>query len=187
MTIGTITYPPRDLVFRVFTMSLYDIKVVLLGQDPYHGKGQAMGLAFSCYDDMKRQPSLRNIFKEINNCFPERNYKFESDNLSRWHDDEGIFLLNVALTVEEGVAGSYVEEWREFINEVIKYIATYNETCVFLLLGKPAQAKSNFIPDKTRILSYGHPSPLNRNKDFIGKDVFKTVEEKVGEINWSTT
>lgn len=186
VTLGTVTYPPRELVFRVFSMPVNDIKLVLLGQDPYHGEGQAMGLAFSCYDHKKRQPSLRNIFKEIQNSFPERNYDFKSDNLSRWHDEEGIFLLNTALTVEEATPGSYVDEWRKFANVVIKYIAESNETCTFLLMGKPAQGKSNFIEDKSRIIMCTHPSPLSASRGFLGSKVFKDVEEKTGEIDWRT-
>ena len=190
-------YPPREFIFRVFAMPLEEIKVFLLGQDPYHGPGQAMGLAFSCNDNMKLQPSLRNIFKEIKSNFPDRNYQFKTNDLSRWHNKEGIFLLNVALIVEEANAGSYLPEWREFANVVIKYVADYNENCVFLLMGKPAQGKANFISDKKRVIECTHPSPLSANgkkekngdwktEPFFGSNVFNEIEDIVGEINWET-
>lgn len=187
---GTV-YPPREFIFRVFQMPLEDIKVVILGQDPYHGPGQAMGLAFSCNENMKLQPSLRNIFTEIGTNFPKRKYKFLTNDLSRWHEEEGIFLLNVALIVREGDAGSFLPEWRNFANAIIKYISDYNENCVFLLMGKPAQGKGNIITDKTRIVECTHPSPLsaygkNGKGAFFGCKAFNEIEDKVGKINWET-
>lgn len=182
---GVIVYPKRENIFKVFKMDVEKIKVVLLGQDPYHGPNQATGLAFSCNDE-KIQPSLRNIFKELQNEFPERDYDFNSNNLSRWFEEEDIFLLNTALSVRQGEPGSNIDLWRDFTNAVIKYISDYNENCVFLLLGKPAQSKSVFIDDKSRIVSGVHPSPLSASKGFFNSGIFKRVEELVGEINWNT-
>lgn len=150
-----------------------------------------MGLAFSCNENMKLQPSLRNIFKEIKSNFPNRNYQFKTNDLSRWHDEEGIFLLNVALLVEEGKPGSYLDEWRQFANAIIQYVGDYNETCVFLLMGKPAQGKRNFISNEKRIVECTHPSPLSANGKngigaFFGSNAFIEIENIVGEINWDT-
>lgn len=187
---GTI-YPPKEFIFRVFQMPLEDIKVVILGQDPYHGAGQAMGLAFSCNENMKLQPSLRNIFKELCANFPKRKYKFITNDLSRWHNEEGIFLFNVALIVRESEPGSFLSEWRNFANAIIKYISDYNEKCVFLLMGKPAQNKGILIEDKTRIIECTHPSPLsahgkNGKGAFFGSKVFEQIENKIGKINWES-
>lgn len=193
---GTI-YPDQDRIFRVFSMPLEDISVVILGQDPYHGPGQATGLAFDCTIGKNIQPSVRNIFKEISGEFPERNYKFTNGSLERWFDEEHIFLLNTALTVLEHKPGSHLKFWGDFINATIQYIADYNPTCIFLLMGKPAQYKTEFIASKsihskkelikrhTRIIMCVHPSPLSANRGFFGSDVFKEIEERIGyEINW---
>lgn len=176
-------YPTKSDVFKVFEMDINEIKIVLLGQDPYHGKNQANGLSFSVNDGIKIPPSLLNIFKEIQNCFPERNYKFKNGNLNRWFYEEKIFLLNSALTVEEGNANSHSHLWIHFTNDVIKYISENNEKCIFVLLGKFAQTKQEFIENLNRIVIAPHPSPLSRG--FIGSNVFKKIENKIGEINWN--
>jgi len=97
----TKIYPPKNLIFKVFEMDVKDIKIVLLGQDPYHGKDQANGLSFSVNKGQKIPPSLVNIFKELENEYPERNYKFVHGDLEKWFIDEKIFLLNTSLTVYE--------------------------------------------------------------------------------------
>lgn len=178
-----IVYPPKELVFKVFEMNVKKIKIVLLGQDPYHGEGQAHGLSFSVNKNIKIPPSLNNIFKEINLEFPERKYNFVNGNLERWFKKEKIFLLNTSLTVEKGKAGSHISNWIDFTDEVIKYICKKNKNCIFLLLGKHAQSKKILI-EKNPIVEAPHPSPLA--KGFIGSNVFKQVEEKLNEnINWS--
>ena len=182
---GTI-YPPRELIFRVFSMDVEKIKVVILGQDPYHGPNQATGLAFSCNDGKSLQPSLRNIFKEINDEFPERKYDFKTGDLGRWNDEENIFLLNTALSVKASEPGSLLDEWREFTVAVIDYIDRYNPNCVFLLMGRPAQLKAQYIEKKDRIITCVHPSPLSASKGFFGSGVFKAIEDIVGPINWQT-
>ena len=182
---GTI-FPPQESIFRVFKMPLSDIRMVLLGQDPYHGYGQATGLAFDCENNGgKIQPSLKNIFKEINDEFPKRKYVLNSGNISKWFEESNIFLLNSALSVREAEAGSLMKYWYDFTDAIIQYIADYNTDCVFLLMGGPAKTKSIFIKDKSRIISCAHPSPLSAYKGFFGSNVFIKIEELVGEIDWS--
>jgi uracil-DNA glycosylase len=177
-------YPPKDMVFKVFQMDVKDIRIVLLGQDPYHGTNQAHGLSFSVPDSEKIPPSLKNIFKELIIEFPERNYEFKSGNLEQWFQREKIFLLNSSLTVQKGKAGSDMSIWEDFTDEVIKFISEQNNDCVFLLLGNYAKSKNKFIKNKDKIVTEVHPSPLARG--FVGSNVFKRVEDVLGEkIDWS--
>ena len=164
-------------------MDVKDIKIVLLGQDCYHGECQAHGLSFSVPNNMKIPPSLKNIYKELKLEFPERNYVFPNGNLERWFNEEKIFLLNCSLTVEKGKAGSHMKKWMHMTNDVIKHISANNKDCVYLLLGNYAKSKAEFI-DSTRIVSAPHPSPLARG--FIGSNVFKDIENILGkEVNWN--
>jgi uracil-DNA glycosylase len=167
-------------------MDVEKIKLVLLGQDPYHGEGQATDLSFSCNDSMGIQPSLRNIFKVIKTNFPERDYQFNTGDLGRWNDEENIFLLNTALTVKCGEPKSLVNEWQKFSEALIIYIDSCNDECVFLLMGGPAQSKSAFISNKTRIIKCVHPSHLSAYRGFMDCKVFIDIEKKVGSINWET-
>jgi uracil-DNA glycosylase len=180
-------YPPKDQIFRVFSKDVSTIKVVLLGQDPYHQKGQANGLAFSVNEDLKKiPPSLQNIFKELSNTYPERNYKFNHGNLEKWFYDEHIFLLNTSLSVIESSAGIFIVKWRPFTDDIIKFIDENNKNCVYLLLGKHAEDKMKFIEDKSRCIVGVHPSPLSANRGFIGSKIFMNVEERLGHgIDWS--
>jgi uracil-DNA glycosylase len=176
-------YPSQEQIFRIFEINLNEIQIVLLGQDPYHGQNQAHGLSFSVPDKIKIPPSLKNIYKELQSNFPERNYTFSSGNLEKWFQHEKIFLLNASLTVIDGKPGSHMKLWKNFTDNVIKYISENNKKCIFLLLGNFAKEKAQFIEDKTRILSCPHPSPLARG--FIGSEIFKKVEEKLGKsIDW---
>lgn len=178
-------YPPKELVFKVFQMDVKAIKILLLGQDPYHGPNQAHGLSFSVPNGEKIPPSLKNIYKELKLEFPERNYDFTSGNLEQWFTREKIFLLNSSLTVQKGKAGSDMSIWEDFTNDVIKFISEQNENCVFLLLGNYAKSKSVFIKNKSKIVTEVHPSPLA--KGFVGSNVFKRVESVLGyKIDWST-
>jgi uracil-DNA glycosylase len=177
-------YPPKTDVFRVFNLSVQDIRIVLLGQDPYHGPGQAHGLSFSVADGVATPPSLQNIYKELKRSFPDRNYQFPSGNLSQWLNREKIFLFNASLTVEKGKPGSHMSLWKEFTDDVIRYIDKYNSKCVFLLLGNFAKEKASLITKKHRIITEVHPSPLARS--FVGSGVFERVERVLGEaVNWS--
>ena len=147
-----IIYPPKNLVYKVFSMDVKDIKIVLLGQDCYHGEGQAHGLSFSVPNDIKIPPSLKNIYKELKLEFPERNYVFSNGNLERWFNEEKIFLLNCSLTVEKGKPGSHMKKWMHMTNHVIKHISENNKECVYLLLGNYAKSKAEFI-DSARSVS----------------------------------
>ena len=181
-----VVYPKREYIYRVFEMNVKDIKVVILGQDPYHGQDQAHGLSFSVPNCIKIPPSLRNIYKELENEFPERNYKFNSGNLEKWFYREKIFLLNASLSVIKGKPGSMMKFWEKLTNDVIKFISEQNPYCVFLLLGNFAKTKESFIVNKKRIVKGVHPSPLAAYKGFFGSGVFKKVEEKLNQkIDWS--
>ncbi len=179
-------YPPQEQRYRVFEKDVCKIKIVLIGQDPYHGKNQANGLSFAVSKNIKIPPSLVNIYKEIQSNFPERNYEFHHGDISRWFHEEDIFLLNASLSVEEGKPGIHLKYWEPFTNDVIQYISEKNKYCVFLLFGNYAIAKSKFIENKEQILSTSHPSPLGAYKGFIGSSIFKKCEEKIGNsVNWS--
>lgn len=179
-------YPKKEHLLRVFEMDVREIKVLLLGQDPYHGPGQAHGLSFSVPNGITIPPSLRNIYKELQDEFPERNYIFKSGNLENWFYREKIFLLNASLSVLKGKPGSMMDIWEAFTNEVIKFISENNSKCVFLLLGNFAKAKEVYIKDKERIIKGVHPSPMAARYGFFGSGIFKLVEEKLNQkIDWS--
>jgi uracil-DNA glycosylase len=165
-------------------MPVSSIKVVLLGQDPYHGPGQAHGLSFSVPAGVPIPPSLRNIFKELQTEFPEREYKFTHGCLTAWHG-RGIFLLNTALTVAPGKPNSHADRWTEWTDKVIEFIVANNSTCIFLLLGAFAQKKAILIDNPARWVFGIHPSPLSAHRGFFGSGIFLKVEEKLGEqIDW---
>jgi uracil-DNA glycosylase len=179
-------YPPQEDWFRVFEMDVNEIKVVLLGQDPYHGPGQAHGLAFSVNKGIRVPPSLLNIFKELNMEYPDRNYEFGHGNLEQWFYREKIFLLNASLSVKEGKPGSFIKQWTPFTDDIIKFIADTNKNCIFLLLGNFAKDKMRFIDNKDRIIYGVHPSPLSAHRGFFGSNIFKKIEDLNGvPINWS--
>jgi uracil-DNA glycosylase len=181
-----IIYPQKEDIFRVFEMDVREIKILLLGQDPYHGQGQAHGLSFSVPDGVSIPPSLRNIFKELKIEFPERNYIFNSGNLEKWFHREKIFLLNSSLTVVKGKPGSMMNIWEDFTNETIKFISEQNPNCVFLLLGNFAKSKEVYIKNKDRIIKGVHPSPMAANNGFFSSGIFTQVEEKLNQkIDWS--
>ncbi len=177
-------YPPIEQVYRVFEMGIEEIDIFLLGQDPYHGAGQANGLSFSVNRGIKIPPSLVNIFKELRNEYPERGYNFEHGDLSDWFYREKIFLLNASLCVYEHKAGSFMRDWEQFTDDIIRYVVENNKRCIFLLFGNFAIKKKRFIGDD-RSICCTHPSPLSAHNGFFGSDVFKQVESKLGrEINW---
>ena len=181
-----IVYPPKDKLYRVFQMDVKEIKILLLGQDPYHKKGQANGLSFSVNNGIKIPPSLRNIFKELLLEFPERKYNFTTGNLEKWFYKEKIFLLNASLSVIEGKPGSHMKIWEDFTDAVIKFISDNNDNCVFILLGNFAKSKEKYISNKINIIKGSHPSPLaQRGKDkFVGSNIFMKVEKILGSIDW---
>ena len=161
-------FPPAKLIFNAFDHCTFDnLKVVILGQDPYHGPGQANGLCFSVNNGIKHPPSLVNILNEIRNDIgtpiPE------NGNLERWAD-QGVLLLNASLTIKAHDAGSHQNRgWEEFTDRVIKIISDQKEQVVFLLWGSYAQRKGEII-DKTRhlILQSPHPSPFSVHRGFFG-------------------
>ncbi|MEO1655211.1 MAG: uracil-DNA glycosylase [Bacteroidota bacterium] len=182
-----VIYPPGKLIFNAFDKCPFDqVKVVIIGQDPYHGPGQANGLCFSVNDGIRIPASLRNIFKEIKEDLGIEIPK--SGNLERWAE-QGVFLLNATLTVREKKAGSHQKKgWEQFTTAVIKCISDEKEGIVFLLWGKYAQEKGAIIdPAKHKILKAPHPSPLARGfngcKHFSQTNAY--LEEKgLNTINW---
>ncbi len=181
----TNIYPPKNQIFRVFQKPVNDIQILIVGQDPYHQPNQANGLAFSVNMDVKIPPSLINIFKELKNEFPDRNYEFTHGDLSKWFFDENIFLLNASLSVIESNAGSFMKLWEPFTNDVIKYVVENNNHCVFLLWGNFAIQKQNIIQNNDRIVQCPHPSPLSAHRGFFGSNCFILIEQKLNKtINW---
>ena len=186
-----ICYPPKNLIFEAFNQcSFDDLKVVIIGQDPYHGKGEANGLSFSVNDDIKIPPSLKNIFKEINNDL-DTIFMPTSGNLQCWAQ-QGILLLNATLTVAENQAGSHQKiGWETFTDAVIKNISDNKNQVVFLLWGNFAIKKGkNIDRNKHLVLESGHPSPLSANqgkwfgnKHFSKTNTFLKFISKT-EINW---
>jgi uracil-DNA glycosylase len=168
----TKCYPPGNKIFNAFDhCSLDKLKVVILGQDPYHGAGQANGLCFSVDDGITFPPSLRNIFKEIESDLG--NPRPESGNLERWAD-QGVLLLNATLTVRASQAGSHQKKgWEEFTDAVIKVINEQREGVVFMLWGAYAQKKGAIIDqDRHHVLSSPHPSPFSADRGFFGNQHF---------------
>ncbi len=167
-------YPPGKLIFNAFDQTPFDeLKVVIIGQDPYHGPGQANGLCFSVNDGIRFPPSLINIFKELrDDCGCDIPL---SGNLEPWAK-QGVFLLNATLTVRQNAAGSHQNKgWETFTNNVIKLISDKKEHVVFLLWGNYARAKAQLIDQtKHHILEAAHPSPLARGAFFGSKHFSKT-------------
>ena len=187
---GKIIYPPGSLIFNAFNQAPFPkVKVVLLGQDPYHGNGQAHGLSFSVPNGIKPPPSLVNIFKEIQSdigmAMP-RQY----GNLSRWAE-QGVLLLNAALTVRANEPFSHAAiGWAEFTNAVIRKLSEEKNGVVFMLWGKFAQEKQVLI-DETRhfVLKAAHPSPFSADKGFFGCRHFSRTNEiltsqGISPIDW---
>jgi uracil-DNA glycosylase len=184
-----IVYPSEHDVFNAFnTTSFEKIKVVILGQDPYHGKGQAHGLAFSVKENVSFPPSLRNIFQEYSS---DLGYKAPSSgNLTKWAE-EGVFLLNTVLTVRANEANSHKNMgWETFTDSVIKLISEGREHIVFILWGKPAQQKAKLIDQERHlILKSSHPSPLSSYRGFFGSCPFTKTnnylkECGIEEVDW---
>jgi len=187
---GKTTFPSGPNIFNAFNKTPFDkVKVVILGQDPYHGIGQAHGLSFSVLPGVKIPPSLQNIFKEIKADIGVENSPNFGD-LTHWAE-QGILLLNAALTVRNGEPMSHAKiGWAEFTDAVIKTISDKKENVIFLLWGKFAQDKQVLInTDSHYILKAAHPSPLSAHNGFFGCKHFSKTNEilvKQGEnpIDW---
>ena len=163
-------FPPQDEIFRALQLTSFDhVKVVLLGQDPYHGAGQAHGLAFSVPDGVKTPPSLRNIFKEICADIYEGADRAMLTDLSRWAN-QGVLLLNATLTVAEGKAGSHQHlGWQTLTDQIVATLSTERQQLVFLLWGAHAQKKGILVDrDRHLVLETVHPSPLSAYRGFFG-------------------
>tara|TARA_B100000963_G_scaffold290325_1_gene260109 strand:+ start:251 stop:943 length:693 start_codon:yes stop_codon:yes gene_type:complete len=181
--------PKIDDIFKCYNSNkLKNIKVVILGQDPYHGANQANGLAFAVNNNIKLPPSLKNIFIEISNDL-SMNVKVNStlENFS----NQGVFLLNTSLTVVRNRPNSHKDiGWEIFTNKTIKIISQKRENIVFMLWGKSASKKRNLInEDKHLVLTTSHPSPLSAYRGFFGSKHFSKAnqflkEKNIEEINW---
>jgi uracil-DNA glycosylase len=183
-----VIYPqPKDIFKSLFYHPPQDIKICIIGQDPYIGEEggipQAVGLSFSIPITHKKiPPSLKNIFKEIKNCFPEYEIP-KHGSLERWATEEKMLLLNASLTVFAKESNSHAKLWTDFVNELIKWFSEKNPGCVFLLMGKFAQSKNKYINAKHKIFNTIHPSPLSAHNGFFGCQVFKKINDYL-EINF---
>jgi len=187
---GYILYPPGNLIFNAFNLCAFDqVKVVILGQDPYHGPGQAHGLCFSVPNDIPRPPSLVNIFKELRSdlgvSLPSHG------NLDKWAR-QGVLLLNNSLTVRARQAGSHLNKgWEEFTGKVLEKISSHLTGIVFLLWGRAAQMRGESVDlDRHFILKAPHPSPFSADRGFFGCRHFSKTNQILMDqgkdpIDWS--
>ena len=191
LALGAIIYPPRP--FRALELTpRADVRVVILGQDPYHGPGQAQGLAFSVPDGVKPPPSLRNMFKELARDPAVDAEQHGGGSLERWAR-QGVLLLNTSLTVEEGQAASHAKQgWEALTDQLISTVSARPESVVFLLWGAHAQAKHALIAQHHLVLKANHPSPLSALRPpvpFIGCGHFSAANNFLesrgrGLIHW---
>jgi uracil-DNA glycosylase len=175
---GKLIFPSSADIYNAFNLTpLSKVKVVILGQDPYHGDGQAHGLSFSVKDDIKLPPSLKNMFKELEDDIDAFQLP-TSGNLSKWAA-QGVLLLNAILTVEAHKAASHQKQgWEQFTDNVIKLVSKECEHVVFLLWGKYAEQKERLIDEqKHLILKAAHPSPFSAYRGFFGCKHFSKVNE----------
>jgi uracil-DNA glycosylase len=183
-------YPNVENIFTAFNQTHFDkVKIVIIGQDPYHGFGQANGLSFSVKEGTKKPPSLKNIFKELSSDLNIRTP--ESGNLLKWAE-EGVLLLNSILTVKANSPGSHKKiGWEKFTNAAIKAISRDRDNIVFILWGKYAQEKRAFIDEKKHyILKSAHPSPFSAHKGFFGSKPFSKSNAYlqsfgIPDVKWS--
>lgn len=183
-------YPTKENIFQALNLTpFHDVKVVILGQDPYHGPNQAHGLSFSVMPEVAIPPSLKNIYKELEadlNCkTPNHGY------LKKWAE-QGVLLLNTVLTVRAGEANSHQGKgWEKFTDKIIKSLHDRDVPVIFVLWGKPAQKKASFIDEKKHfIISSSHPSPLSAYRGFFGSKPFSQINQvlkawNMGEIDWN--
>lgn len=172
----TTIYPPKEQVFRVFDLALEDIKVVILGQDPYHNPDQACGLSFSVNDGVPLPKSLINIYKELYNDLGIK--PANTGNLEPWFK-QGVFLLNAVLTVEKNSPASHSKMgWEDFTDYIIETISEKNENVVFVLWGNYARGKKKLInPSKHKVIESAHPSPLSAYRGFFGSKIFSQIND----------
>lgn len=183
-----ICFPPKKQIFRALELTPFDeVKVVILGQDPYHNDFQANGLCFSVSDMVPAPPSLKNIYKELES---DLNIKKNTNDLSSWAL-QGVLLLNTTLTVKAHEANSHKDlGWEQFTDFIIKEISTHKENIVFVLWGAYAQKKSQLIDSqKHLIIKTAHPSPLSAHRGFLGSKPFSKINNYLSKhqkaiINW---
>lgn len=175
---GKVIFPPKDLIFNSLILAPFnELKVVIVGQDPYHGENEANGLSFSVNEGIKIPPSLRNIYKELETDiigFEKPNH----GNLQNWAM-QGVLLLNTSLTVVKDQANSHSKiGWQQFTNKIIETISNYKKNIVFILWGNNAQEKKEFInPNKHLIIQSAHPSPLSASRGFFGSKPFSKAND----------
>ena len=184
----TTVYPPKEQIYSAMKMLPYEsVKVVIIGQDPYHGKGQANGMAFAVGKGVQLPPSLVNIFKEIE---ADEGVKMKGSTLTGW-TKQGVLLLNTTLTVRAGEAQSHSTlGWQTFTDAIIEAIAKREEPLVFMLWGSHAQKKKALIPSRHLVLESVHPSPLSAYRGFFGCKHFSKANEflkknNLGTIDWA--
>ena len=177
-------YPPGKDIFNAFNLCPFNkVKIVILGQDPYHGKNQANGLCFSVNKGISIPPSLKNIYKELKNNFSD--FHYENGDLSHW-SSQGVLLLNSILTVRKGLPGSHKDiGWEKFTDLVINIISKRKKNIVFLLWGSFAKSKMNLIENKNQhlILSSTHPSPFSAYNGFFSCNHFKKTNDYLKKNN----
>jgi uracil-DNA glycosylase len=183
-------YPPGSEIFAAFNYTPFEkVRVAILGQDPYHGPGQANGLCFSVKSGMRKPPSLQNIFKELSN---DLGYEIpENGNLENWAK-QGVLLLNATLTVRANQAGSHQNKgWEQFTDKAIQILSENKDKLVFILWGKFAQAKEQLIDlNKHYVIKSAHPSPFSADRGFFGSKPFSRTNlylqsNGLGEIDWN--
>lgn len=182
-------YPPGSEIFSAFNYTPFNnVKVVILGQDPYHGPGQANGLSFSVKEGVRKPPSLQNIFKELKNDLGIE--IVENGNLEKWAK-QGVLLLNATLTVRAHTAGSHQKKgWENFTDATIKKLSDQKDKLVFILWGNYARAKKEIINSKKHhIIESPHPSPFSADRGFFGSKPFSRTNEylkrnEIEEIDW---
>lgn len=186
-----IIYPNQEQLFTALELTDYDdVKVVILGQDPYHGENQAHGLAFSVPNETPLPPSLKNIYKELSNDLQVDTSNF-SGNLTSWAK-QGVLLLNTVLSVRKGEAFSHKQKgWEIFTDEIITSLNAKEEPIIFVLWGKPAQQKKSLIAEHHIVLEGVHPSPLSAYRGFFGSKPFSNINNLLisngqAPINWLT-
>lgn len=183
----TTVFPEKQNIFKAFSLTKLDnLKVVILGQDPYHGFGQAQGLAFSTPANIKNPPSMQNILKEIQSDLGKKSICEDGD-LTPWAK-QGVLLLNTILTVEEAKPKSHHNlGWEVFTDNIIKYISDNCEDTIFILWGSPAISKTKLIDTKKHhILTAPHPSPLSSYRGFFGCKHFSQTNDILKSLNKET-